>query len=117
MRSAFFIAICAALAFAEASSANAKSLGHYNQKGNLLIVDQPNNRGSEVNARSRAIVWQFGDSGGVAGPATILWPRDAERAGALTHIACTGTPPGGTPGCPTGCPDNRVIAVSKKGRI
>jgi uncharacterized protein (UPF0248 family) len=109
MRSAFFITILAALALAGATTTSARSLGHFNQKGNILIVDQLNNRVLEVNTNSHAIVWQFGDGGSVAGPTTILAPHDAERFGSLTYIACTG--------CSTGCPDNRVIAVTKKGRI
>ena len=100
-----------------AATTQARSLGHFNRKGNILIVDQLNNRVIEVDTNSHAIVWQFGDGGTVAGPTTIFAPHDAERFGALTYIACTGVPPGGEPGCPSGCPDNRVIAVNKKGRI
>ena len=111
--------LCAAgvMALGGATVTLAKSLGHFNQKGNILIVDQFNNRVIEIDTNSLAIVWQFGDGGSVAGPTTILGPRDAERVGSLTYIACGGVPPGGEPGCPTGCPDNRVIAVNKKGRI
>ena len=100
-----------------AMTAEARSLGHFNQKGNILIVDQLNNRVLEVNTNSHAIVWSFGDGGSVAGPTTIFAPHDAERFGSLTYIACTGVPPGGEPGCPSGCPDSRVIAVTKRGRI
>jgi hypothetical protein len=107
----------AALALTGAPTAQARRLGRFNQRGNILIVDQLNNRVIEVNTNSLAIVWEFGDGGSVAGPTTIFAPHDAERIGALTYIACTGVPPGGEPGCASGCPDNRVIAVNKRGRI
>jgi hypothetical protein len=118
MNSNFFVSImAAAMALTGATATHARSLGRFNQRGNILIVDQLNNRVIEVNTNSHAIVWQFGDGGSVAGPTTIFAPHDAERVGPLTYIASTGVPPGGEPGCATGCPDNRVIAVNKRGRI
>jgi hypothetical protein len=118
MKSTFFVSIMATvMALTGATPTHARSLGHFNQRGNILIVDQLNNRVIEINTNSHAIVWQFGDGGSAVGPTTIFAPHDAERVGALTYIACTGVPPGGEPGCPTGCPDNRVIAVTKRGRI
>jgi hypothetical protein len=118
MKSTFLLLLVAGMmALAGATGTLARSLGHFNKRGNILIADQLNNRVIEVNTNSLAIVWHFGDGGSVAGPSTIFAPRDAERVGALTYIACTGVPPGGEPDCPSGCPDNRVIAVTKKGRI
>lgn len=118
MKSTFFVSITVvAMALTGATTTRARSLGHFNRRGNILIVDQLNNRVIEVNTNSHAIVWQFGDGGGVAGPKTIFAPHDAERFGSLTYIACTGVSAGGEPGCPTGCADNRVIAVNKRGRI
>jgi virulence-associated protein VagC len=118
MKSIFCVLIIAAASMLPgAATTEARSLGHFNRKGNILIVDQLNNRVIEVDVKSHAIVWQFGDNGPVAGPTTIFAPHDAERVGALTYIACTGVPPGGEPGCPSGCPDSRVIAVNKRGRI
>jgi hypothetical protein len=118
MKLKYFLAMIAVpLVMTNAAPAHARSLGHFNQNGNILIVDQLNNRVIEVNTNSHAIVWQYGDGGSVAGPTTIFAPHDAERFGALTYIACTGVPPGGEPDCPSGCPDNRVIAVTKRGRI
>src|SRR5664280_657606 len=118
MKSNFFVSImAAAMALTGATATHARSLGRFNQHGNILIVDQLNNRVIGVNTNNHAIVWQFGDGGSVAGPTTIFAPHDAERVHSLTYIACAGVPPGGEPGCPTGCPDNRVIAVNKKGRI
>jgi hypothetical protein len=109
--------IVSVLAVAVVTPSQGRSLGHFNQKGNILIADQFNNRVIEVNPNSHAIVWSFGDSGTNAGPTTILAPHDAERVGALTLITCTGVPADGEPGCPDGCPDNRVIIITKKGRI
>lgn len=118
MKSTFLLSLVAgAMALTVATATHARSLGRFNQRGNILIADQLNNRVIEVNPDTHAIVWQFGDGGSVAGLTTIFAPHDAERVGSLTYIACTGVPPGGEPGCPTGCPDNRVIAVNKKGRI
>ena len=116
MKSAWLIIVVGALAFSGTTS-SARSLGHFNQKGNILIADQLNNRVIEVNTNSHAIVWEYGDGGSAAGPTTIFAPHDAERFGSLTYIACTGVPPGGEPGCPSGCPDNRVIAVTRNGHI
>jgi hypothetical protein len=118
MKSTFLLSLVAGvMALTVATAAHARSLGHFNRRGNILIADQLNNRVIEVNPVNGAIVWQFGDGGSVAGPTTIFAPHDAERVHSLTYIACAGVPPGGEPGCPTGCPDNRVIAVNKKGRI
>ena len=118
MKSRFVILfVVGAIALSGATAALARSLGHFNRRGNILITDQLNNRVIEVDTNSHVIVWQFGDGGSVAGPTTIFAPHDAERFGSLTLITCTGVPPGGEPGCATGCPDNRVILVNKKGRI
>lgn len=118
IKSIFFrFVVAGAMTLTSATATHARSLGRFNERGNILIADQLNNRVIEVNTNSHVIVWQFGDGGSVAGPTTIFAPHDAERVGALTLIACTGVPPGGEPGCPTGCADNRVILVNKKGRI
>jgi hypothetical protein len=118
MKSGFVIPfVVGVIALSSATATRARSLGHFNRRGNILIADQLNNRVIEVDTNSHAIVWQFGDGDSVAGPTTIFAPHDAERLGSLTLIACTGVPPGGEPDCPTGCADNRVILVNKKGRI
>ena len=118
MKSRFAIPfVVGAIALSSATGTQARSLGHFNRRGNILIADQLNNRVIEVDTNSHAIVWQFGDGDSVAGPTTIFAPHDAERLCSLTLIACTGAPPGGETNCPTGCADNRVILVNKKGRI
>jgi outer membrane protein assembly factor BamB len=94
----------------------------FNTPGNILIIDQFNNRVIEVNPRTGAVVWSFGDGSSKPGPHSIVAPNDAQRVGDLTLIAGTGAP-AGTPtiyeaNCfKNGCPDNRVIVVDQAGRI
>lgn len=91
--------------------------GGYNNKGNITVADQSNNRVIEVDPKTHAIVWTFGDGSSVAGPTSVVAPNDAERVGDLTLIAGTGAPPGFEPTCPNGCPDNRVMLVTEQGQI
>jgi hypothetical protein len=122
--------ICAAL-FAAASVLFANAQGHefnrsgfnrpeFNRPGNVLIADQFNNRVIEVD-RSGHIVWQFGLGPADFSPASVLGVNDAQRVGALTLMAGTGTPGGQpeAPDCtnPSGCPDNRVLLVDRDGEI
>lgn len=92
---------------------------HFNRPGNILIADQFNNRVIEVNPKTHAVVWQFGDGSVVPGPTSIVGTNDAERIGVFTLIAGTGIPPNTVPNCtdPGGCPDNRVIIVAPNGQI
>jgi hypothetical protein len=89
----------------------------FNQKGNVLIADQFNNRVIEV-ARGGRIVWHFGTGLSVAGAKTVVAPNDAQRIpGGRTLIAGTGAPPG-APGYPAGgANDSRVLIVNKVGKI
>jgi hypothetical protein len=89
----------------------------FNKRGDILIADQFNNRVIEVNPKNHQVVWHFGNGSNVAGPNSIVGTNDAQRVGALTLMAGTGIPPGGTPDCPNGCPDNRVILVNPAGHI
>jgi hypothetical protein len=109
------------LGLAPLASAAARHHGHsdgYNQKGDILIADQFNNRVIEIN-RHHQVVWSFGNGSSVPGPNSIVGTNDAERVGGLTLIAGTGTPPGADPSCTNtaGCPDNRVILVNQAGHI
>ena len=88
-----------------------------NQPGNILIADQFNNRVIEVDPRTKAIVWQFGNGSSVPGQHSVVAPNDAERVGNLTLISGTGAPAGSETTCPSGCVDNRVILVNLAGRI
>jgi hypothetical protein len=111
----------AGLAAAAAAPAAAGHHGHhsgFNTKGDILIADQFNNRVVEVNGHHQ-VVWHFGNGSNVPGPHSIVGTNDAERVGALTLIAGTGTPPGADPSClkKAGCPDNRVILVNRAGHI
>jgi hypothetical protein len=90
----------------------------FNQRGNILISDQFNNRVIEVDPVSKNIVWQFGNGSSVAGPHSVVAPNDAQRVGDLTLIAGTGAPQGSEPGCASApCLDNRVFVVNQAGRI
>ncbi len=106
-----------ALAAFWVGSAVAKAAPAFNQKGNVLIADQFNNRVIEV-ARDGRIVWHFGTGSSAAGAKTVVAPNDAERIpGGRTLIAGTGAP-GGTAGYPpAGANDSRVLIVNKAGKI
>jgi outer membrane protein assembly factor BamB len=97
----------------------------FNEKGNIVIADQFNNRVIEIDPETHKVIWQFGDGSDKPGPNSIVGTNDAERVGEFTLISGTGipgvtppTPP--LPGCSdsvNGCPDNRVIVVNEKGHI
>jgi len=89
----------------------------FNTNGNILISDQFNNRVIEVNPNNHKIVWHFGTGSDKAGAKTIVGVNDAQRIGDFTLMTGTGIPPGGTPGCPNGCADNRVMIVDQAGAI
>jgi len=106
----------AVLGAAEAMAAD------FNDRGNILIADQFNNRVIEIDPHTHAILWQFGNGSDKAGPHSIVGTNDAERFGPLTLISGTGIPPASPPlpGCSdpvNGCPDNRVTMVSPAGHI
>ncbi len=90
--------------------------GKFNTKGNVLISDQFNNRVIEV-APDGAIIWQYGVGPSDNTASSPLGVNDAQRVGKLTLIAATGVPAGAEPGCPNGCPDNRVLLVDEQGNI
>ena len=90
----------------------------FNQRGNILISDQFNNRVIEVDPVSKTIVWKFGNGSSVAGPKSVVAPNDAQRVGDLTLISGTGAPQGTEPGCMNApCLDNRVFVVNQAGNI
>jgi len=89
----------------------------FNQKGNILITDQFNNRAIEIDPAGD-IVWAFGGLGpGNTTPNSIIGTNDAERVGTFTLLAGTGIPPAVTTHCKKGCADNRVILVDQHGNI
>src|SRR5258708_37607844 len=87
----------AATAAASAVPRPDRQLG-INQRGDVLIAAQFNNRVIEV-TRHHRVVWRFGNGSNVAGLHSIVGTNDAERVGSLTLIAGTGTPPGADPSC------------------
>jgi hypothetical protein len=94
----------------------------FNDRDNIVIADQFNNRVVEIEPATHQIVWHFGNGSDVPGPHSIVGTNDAERFGPYTLISGTGIPPATPPlpGCSTpatGCPDNRVIIVDPAGNI
>jgi hypothetical protein len=89
----------------------------FNARGNLLIVDQYNNRVIEVDTNAHAIVWKYEMSVARSVTNRIVGPRDAERLGGLTLIVGGGLPAGVSTNYPDGSTDNRVIEVNHKGKI
>jgi outer membrane protein assembly factor BamB len=114
---ALWIGIQPALALTDKKPGKEPNDGKFNTRGNILIADQFNNRVIEVDPKTHAILWQFGDGSSVAGPTSVVAPNDAERVGEWTLISGTGAPAGAEPNCPDGCPDNRVFLVDRAGRI
>jgi hypothetical protein len=88
----------------------------FNDRGNILISDQFNNRVIEVTPAGD-IVWQFGIGPNDFSPSSILGCNDAQRVGPHTLMAGTGIPPGVDPNAPNGAADNRVILVNPAGHI
>ncbi|HZU11070.1 MAG TPA: hypothetical protein VFA02_14285 [Pseudacidobacterium sp.] len=94
----------------------------FNDRDNILIADQFNNRVIEIERSTHKIVWQFGNGSDKPGPNSIVGTNDAERFGPFTLISGTGIPASNPPlpGCSdpvNGCPDNRVIIVDPHGHI
>jgi len=79
----------------------------FNNRHDILIADQFNNRVIEIN-RQGNIVWSFGDGSSTPGATSVVAPNDSERIGDLTLISGTGTSTNA---------DNRVILVSRNGKI
>jgi hypothetical protein len=88
----------------------------FNRRGNVLISDQFNNRVIEVNPRGD-IIWSYGLGPTDFTSSSIIGVRDAERIGDKTLMAGGGVAAGVIPEAPNGVADNRVILVSRRGRI
>ena len=114
----FRFGLCLAAASAVVFTAGplAADRDHYNQKGNILISDQFNNRVIEITPKGE-IVWHFGLGPNDVTARSPIGVNDAQRVGADTLVAGTGAPPGSEPRCPMGCLDNRVMLVDRSGRI
>ncbi len=98
-------------------AANAAPLHGFNQRGNVLIADQFNNRVIEL-SRDGYVVWRFGTGSFVAGAHAVVAPNDAQRVpGGLTLIAGTGAPAATTGYPPGGAVDSRVLLVNRAGKI
>jgi hypothetical protein len=98
--------------------------GGFNDRDNILIADQYNNRVIEIERDTHEVVWQFGNGSDKPGPNSVVGTNDAERVGTFTLISGTGIPSSPAtaplPGCSdpaNGCPDNRVFIVNRRGHI
>ena len=88
----------------------------FNHPGNILISDQFNNRVIEIDTAGN-ILWSFGRGPNNFSPKGIIGVNDAQRVGAFTLMAGTGTPAGVIPEAPDGVADNRVLLVDPFGKI
>jgi len=88
----------------------------FNERGNILIADQFNNRVIEISPDGE-IVWSFGLGPNDFSDKSIIGCNDAERVESFTLMAGTGTPAGAILQAPGGAVDNRVILVDPFGTI
>jgi hypothetical protein len=88
----------------------------FNTPGDILIADQFNNRVIEADS-SGNIIWQFGLGPNDFSANSVIGCNDAQRVGAYTLMAGTGTPAGVIPQAPNGAADNRVILVDQAKNI
>ena len=99
-----------------ASADNMKLSREFNERGNILIADQFNNRVIEINP-SGEIVWSFGRGPNDFTAKSVIGVNDVQRVGDFTLMAGTGTPAGVIPEAPDGAADNRVLLVDPFGKI
>lgn len=89
----------------------------YDTRGNLIIVDQYNNRVLEMEPVTGTIVWEYDASVRRSETNWLVGPRDAERFKGRTLIVAGGLPAGVSTNYPDGYVDNRVFEVDRKGKI
>jgi hypothetical protein len=99
-----------------ASAGYPKLNREFNERGNITIADQFNNRVIEIDPSGK-IIWSFGLGPNDFSAKSIIGVNDAQRVGDYTLMAGTGTPPGVIPQATNGAPDNRVLLVDPFGRI
>jgi len=105
------------MALASAASADSMKLNRgFNERGNILIADQFNNRVIETDTAGN-IIWSFGLGPNDFSARSIIGVNDAQRVGEFTLMAGTGTPADVIPEAPDGVPDDRVLLVDPKGKI
>ena len=98
-------------------AAYSESKPRYDARGNLIIVDQYNNRVIEIEPITRTIVWEYQVSTTKSEMNWLVGPRDAERVKGRTLIVAGGLPAGVSTNYPDGYVDNRVFEVDRKGKI
>jgi len=111
------LATVGVMALAGTASAGKMKLNReFNERGNITIADQFNNRVIEITPSGK-IVWSFGLGPNDFSDKSIIGVNDAQRVGDFTLMAGTGTPPGVIPQATNGAADNRVILVDPFGKI
>src|ERR1035438_6719947 len=86
--------VIGAMALASSASADNAFLNReFNERGNILIADQFNNRVIEISPSGK-IVWSFGRGPNNFSVRSIIGVNDAQRVGFYTLMAGTGTPAG-----------------------
>lgn len=106
-----------AFLFATFSVARAGSNPQFDAKGNLVVVDQYNNRIVELDPLTHTIVWQYEVSISKTTTNWLVGPRDAERYKGKTLIVAGDLPAGVSSNYPAGNIASRVFEVDKKGKI
>ena len=99
-----------------ASADNMRLNRGFNERGNILISDQFNNRVIEIDPSGK-IIWSFGRGPNDFTAKSVIGVNDAQRVGTLTLMAGTGTPAGVIPQAPDGAADDRVMLVDPSGKI
>ena len=109
------LAALGVMVLANVASADSIKLNReFNERGNILIADQFNNRVIEISPNGK-IVWSFGRGPNDFTSKSIIGVNDAQRVGPYTLMAGTGTPADVIPQAPDGAPDNRVMLVDPFG--
>jgi hypothetical protein len=73
--------LSAGIVLATGTTLRADEHHEFNEKGNIVIADQFNNRVVEIDPETHKVVWQFGDGADKPGPNSIVGTNDAERVG------------------------------------
>ena len=96
---------------------HAASKPRFDARGNVIIVDQYNNRIIEVEPITHTVVWEYDGSATKSQTVPLVGPRDAERFHGRTLIVAGGLPPGVNSDYPSGYTDDRVFEIDRKSKI
>ena len=116
-RDIYLIGLLLAGLLSAGPTAYGASKPRFDARGNLIIVDQYNNRIIEMEPNTRTIVWEYTGSVSKTGTNLLVGPRDAERFRGRTLIVAGGLPAGVNSNYPSGFVDDRVFEIDRKGKI